>query len=94
MPEDAPSRRAISSKRSSSIRTTRLAHAALALCHETRFRSAGFDETDRTRACGMHDWRSRSGTDDATALAYAAIDVLHLARDFERRRAPSPARCR
>ena len=60
-----------------------VAHAALALCHEARFRSAGFDETDRTEGVRHARLALALGTDDATALAYAAMTVLHLARDFE-----------
>jgi adenylate cyclase len=59
------------------------AHAALALCHEVRFRSAGFDDTDRTEGLRHARFALALGTDDATALASAAIAVLHLARDFE-----------
>jgi adenylate cyclase len=58
-------------------------HAALALCREVRFRSAGFDETDRTEGLRYARLALALGTDDATALAFAAIAVLHLARDFE-----------
>jgi TolB-like protein/class 3 adenylate cyclase/Flp pilus assembly protein TadD len=59
------------------------AHAALALCHESRFRSAGFDQTDRTEGVRHARLALTLGTDDATALAFAAIVVLHLAGDFE-----------
>ena len=59
------------------------AHAALAVCREVRFRSAGFDEVDRTEGVRHARLALALGTDDATALAFAALTVLHLARDFE-----------
>jgi tetratricopeptide (TPR) repeat protein len=60
-----------------------VAHAALALAHEARFRGAGFNEADRTEGVRHARLALALGTDDATALAYAALTVLHLARDFE-----------
>src|SRR5439155_6103535 len=59
-----------------------VAHAALAACHEIRLR-AGFDEADRTEGMRHARLALALGTDDATALAYAALTVLHLAYDFE-----------
>jgi len=58
-------------------------HAALALNRENRFRSAGFDEADRVDAVRHARLALALGTDDATALAIAALTVLHLERDFE-----------
>jgi len=58
-------------------------HAALALNREFRFRSAGFDEADRMEAVRHARLALALGTDDATALAIAALTVLHLDRDFE-----------
>src|SRR5439155_982307 len=60
-----------------------VAHAALAVCRESRFRGAGFDEADRTEGVRHARLALALGTDDATALAYAALTVLHLAHDFE-----------
>ena len=60
-----------------------VAHAALAVSRETRFRGAGFDEADRTEGVRHARLALALGTDDATALAYAALTVLHLAHDFE-----------
>src|SRR5436190_8019908 len=60
-----------------------VAHAALALCRDARFRGAGFDEADRTEGVRHARLALALGTDDATALAYAALTVLHLAHDFE-----------
>ena len=59
------------------------AHALLATCFEIRFRSAGFDEANRSE--GVRHARSTLalGTDDASALAIAAFVLLHLARDFD-----------
>jgi len=59
------------------------AHAALALNRETRFRSAGFDENDRREAVRHARLALALGTDDANALAHAALVVLHVDRDFE-----------
>jgi TolB-like protein len=58
-------------------------HAALALCHEARFRSGGFAEADRVEGERHARVALALGTDDATALAFAGIVVLHLAGDFE-----------
>ncbi len=58
-------------------------HAALAIGLEVRFRGAGRDEVDRTEAVRHARLAIALGTDDATALATAALVVLHLARDFE-----------
>ena len=60
-----------------------VAHAALAVCRENRFRGAGFDDADRTEGVRHARLALALGTDDATALAYAALTVLHLAHDFE-----------
>src|SRR5438046_1729805 len=60
-----------------------VAHAALAVCRESRFRGAGFGEVDRTEGVRHARLALALGTDDATALAYAALTVLHLAHDFE-----------
>jgi TolB-like protein len=57
-------------------------HAALALCHEVRFRSAGNDEADRVAGVRYARSALALGTDDAAALANAAFSVLHLAGDF------------
>ena len=56
-------------------------HAALALCHETRFR-ARFDETELAEGLRHARLALAFGTDDAASLAMAAIVVLHLDRDF------------
>ncbi len=58
------------------------AHAVLGVCLEIRCRAA-FDEADRAE--GLRHARSAFalGTDDATALAFAALTVFHIARDFE-----------
>jgi len=60
-----------------------VAHAALAISRDARFRGAGFDEADRTEGVRHARLALALGTDDATALAYAALTVLHLAHDFE-----------
>jgi adenylate cyclase len=59
------------------------AHALLALSHEIQFGQDGFDEKDR--AAGLERARTTIGsdTDDAGALAIAALVVAHLDRDFE-----------
>src|SRR6185369_1962657 len=44
-------------------------HAALALCHDTRFRGAGLHETDRIEAVRHARLALTLGTDDAAALA-------------------------
>ncbi len=49
----------------------------------SRFRGGGFDEADRTEGVRHARLALALGTDDAAALAIAAITVLHLARDFE-----------
>jgi TolB-like protein/Tfp pilus assembly protein PilF len=59
------------------------AHAALAISREVRYRGAGSDEADRTEALRHARLALALGTDDATALAFAALAVLHLDRDFE-----------
>jgi len=59
------------------------AHAALAVCHETRFRGVGFAEVDRMEGVRHARLALALGTDDAAALAYAALTILHLGRDFE-----------
>jgi TolB-like protein/Tfp pilus assembly protein PilF len=59
------------------------AHAALALCFDIRFRSAGFDEANRSEGVRHARLTLALGTDDAAALAIAAFALLHLARDFE-----------
>ncbi len=58
-------------------------HAAMASCHEVRFRSAGFAEADRTEGVRHARLALALGTDDAASLAIAALTVLHLAGDFE-----------
>jgi tetratricopeptide (TPR) repeat protein len=58
-------------------------HAAIALCHEARFRSAGFAEADRAAGVRHARLALALGTDDATALAHAGLTMLHLASDFE-----------
>ncbi len=60
-----------------------VAHAALAVCYESRFRGGGVDDTDRSEGVRHARLALALGTDDATALAIAAITVLHLDRDFE-----------
>jgi len=60
-----------------------VAHAALAAGLESRFRGGGFNEADRTEGVRHARLALALGTDDATALAYAAFTVLHLSRDFE-----------
>jgi TolB-like protein/Tfp pilus assembly protein PilF len=59
------------------------AHAHLALALETRFFRGGFNEADA--AAGVRHARAAvtHGGEDATALAVAAIPLLHLGHDFE-----------
>ena len=57
-------------------------HAALALNHEVVFRSAGFDEAERRKAVHHARLALALGTDDANALALAAVTVLHIDRNF------------
>ena len=59
------------------------AHAALAMTLEIRFRSAGFDEANRSEGVRHARLTLALGSDDAAALAIAAFVLLHLARDFE-----------
>jgi tetratricopeptide (TPR) repeat protein len=59
------------------------AHALLATCFEIRFRSAGFDESNRSEGVRHARATLALGTDDASALAIAAFVLLHLARDFD-----------
>src|SRR5262245_11392235 len=59
------------------------AHAVLALNREVRFRSAGYNDADRIAAVRHARLALALGTDDATALAIAALTVLHIDRDFE-----------
>jgi TolB-like protein/Tfp pilus assembly protein PilF len=47
-------------------------HAAIALCHEARFRSAGFAEADRAAGVRHARLALALGTDDATALYWGA----------------------
>ena len=58
------------------------AHAMLGLSHEIRFGQGEFEETER--AAGLAHARAAIGseTDDAGALAVAALVVAHLDRDF------------
>ncbi len=58
------------------------AHAALAVMYEVRYRT-GSDEADRTAGVRHARLALALGTDDAAALAYAAITIFHLAHDFE-----------
>jgi adenylate cyclase len=57
------------------------AHAVLAWCHEIFFARAGFSEVDRS--AGVEHARAviGSGTDDATALAFAAFALTMLSQD-------------
>jgi TolB-like protein/class 3 adenylate cyclase/Tfp pilus assembly protein PilF len=59
------------------------AHAAFALCYEVRYRGAGLNEVDRAEGIRHARLALALGTDDATALAFAALTLFHLARDFE-----------
>lgn len=57
------------------------AQALLAWCHEICFMRGGFDEADK--AAGLNHARAviGSGTDDAAALAVAALVAAHLGKD-------------
>ena len=59
------------------------AHALAAWCREICFMHAGFDEADRN--AGVRHARAAIGsrTDDATALAVAALVISHLGKDYE-----------
>ena len=60
------------------------AHALLAWCHEICFTTEpGFVEAERV--AGVRHARAviASGTDDATALAVAAVAISHLGKDYE-----------
>ena len=59
------------------------AHALLAWCHEIFFVRAGLDETDRTAGIEHARAAIASGTDDATALAFAAFVITILSKDHE-----------
>jgi TolB-like protein/class 3 adenylate cyclase/Tfp pilus assembly protein PilF len=59
------------------------AHALLAWSHEQRFMRGGYSEADK--AAGLRHARAAivSSTDDATALAIAALVISHLDKDHE-----------
>jgi len=59
-----------------------VAHAYLAWCYEMRVARGGFSEADL--AAGMRHARAAivHGADDPTALAIAALVLLHLGRDY------------
>lgn len=58
-----------------------LAHAALAWCHHFRFSRAGFHDEDRAGAIDHARKAIAGGTDDATALAIAALVIWFLEHD-------------
>ena len=59
------------------------AQAYIASCHQIYFVYGGFDETEK--AAGL--WHARAvierGTDDATALALAAIVIVLMSKDYD-----------
>jgi len=59
------------------------AHAALAICREVRCRGSGADEAERAEGLRHARLALALGTDDAAALAFAALAVLHLGLDFD-----------
>jgi len=59
------------------------AHAALALCREVRYRGPASDESERAEGLRHARLALALGTDDAAALASAALTVFHLDLDFE-----------
>src|SRR5262245_30925385 len=58
------------------------AHALIALCREVRYRGAGLNEVERAEGIRHARLALALGTDDATALAFAALTLFHLAGDF------------
>jgi adenylate cyclase len=60
-----------------------LAHAHLAHCREILFTNDGFDEADKSAALRHAHFVVASGTDDATALAVAAFEIILLSKDHE-----------
>ena len=59
------------------------AHAYLAWALEMRFYRGGFNEADAVASVRHAQAAVTYGGDDATALAIAAISLLHLGHDFE-----------
>jgi tetratricopeptide (TPR) repeat protein len=59
------------------------AHARLALCHEIFFEGAGLDEANKTAGLRHARVVITSGTDDATALAIAALVITLLSKDHQ-----------
>ena len=59
------------------------AHALISLCHEICYGQDGFDEAEKI--AGLRHARAAisSTSDDATALAIAAMMIAHLGRDYE-----------
>jgi adenylate cyclase len=59
------------------------AHALLSWCHEICYGQDGFEEAEKI--AGLRHARAAisSTTDDATALAIAAVMIAHLDRDYE-----------
>jgi len=59
------------------------AHALLAWCHEIFFARAGLDEADKVAGIRHARAAIASGTDDATALAFAAFAITILSKDHQ-----------
>jgi adenylate cyclase len=59
------------------------AHALLAWCHEWRFMRGGFDAAEREAGISHARATLDSGTDDAAALAIAALVIRLLSKDNE-----------
>ena len=59
------------------------AHAFLAWCHEICFMRGGYDEPEKIAALRHARIAIASGTDDATALAVAALVIAALSKDYK-----------
>jgi len=59
------------------------AHAFIAWCHEICFMRGGFDEADIIAGLRHAHTAIASGTDDATALAVAALVIASLSKDHK-----------
>ena len=59
------------------------AHALLSWCHEICYGQDGFDEAEKIAGLRHAHAAISSTTDDATALAIAAVMIAHLGRDYE-----------
>jgi adenylate cyclase len=60
-----------------------LVHAHLAHCREILFTNDGFDEANKSAALRHAHIVVSSATDDATALAIAAFEIILLSKDHE-----------